>query len=152
MAITEAPAVDRRTRSRARLESLVQSRTQTLSLLTQLAGQQPFTHDPETEKALRKFCQALIDYTAGAHFQLYRYFADNRERRQSVLDVADRVYPRIIETTDIILRFNEKYEAMSLDNGLEFLANDLSRLGECLAERISLEDSIIEAMGGGQAR
>jgi regulator of sigma D len=147
MTTTEAPAVERRTRSRENLDALVQSRTQTLSLLTQLAGQQPFTPDLETEKALRKFCQALIDYTASAHFQLYRYLADKRERRRSVRDAADKAYPKIIETTDIILRFNDKYEAISLDNGLEYLASDLSRLGECLAERISLEDSIIEAMG-----
>jgi len=150
MTISEAPAVDRRTRSTKKLDALVQSRTQTLSLLTQLAGQQPFAASPETEKFLRKFCEALIDYTASAHFQLYRYLADNRERRQSVLDAAGKAYPQIIQTTDTILRFNDKYESMSFDNGLEFLAGDLSALGECLAERISLEDGIIMAMGGGK--
>jgi regulator of sigma D len=94
------------------------------------------------------FCEALIDYTASAHFQLYRYLADNRERRTSVLSLADELYPRIVETTDQILRFNDKYEAMSLDNSVEFLAVDLSNLGECIAERIRLEDQVINAMGG----
>jgi len=37
---------------------------------------------------------------------------------------------------------------MSLDNSVEFLALDLSSLGECLAERIQLEDRVITAMGG----
>jgi len=140
--------VDRRTKSRDRLDGLVQSRTETLSLLTELAGRQPFTADPEIERALRRFCEALIDYTASAHFQLYRYLADNRERRQSVLTMADRIYPRIVETTDVILRFNDKYEAMSLDISVKFLAADLSNLGECLADRIQLEDRIITAMNG----
>lgn len=140
--------LDRRIKSREKLESLVHSRTETLSLLTELAGRQPFSPEPGVEKALRRFCETLIDYTASAHFQLYRYLADNRERRESVLAVADKIYPRIVETTDVILRFNDKYEAMSLDNSVEFLAVDLSNLGECLAERIQLEDRIIDAMSG----
>jgi regulator of sigma D len=140
--------VDRRSKSGEKLTALVESRTETLSLLTELAGRQPFNPEPNTEQALRRFCEALIDYTASAHFQLYRYLADNRERRQSVLAIADKIYPRIVETTDVILRFNDKYESMSLDNSVEFLAMDLSNLGECLAERIQLEDRVIKAMNG----
>lgn len=101
------------------------------------------------EKALRQFCEALIDYTASAHFQLYRYIADNRERRQLVNSIADELYPRIVETTDQILRFNDKYESMSLDNSVQFLAEDLSSLGECIADRILLEDQVIKAIRGG---
>ena len=140
---------DRRRRSREKLDALVSSRTTTLALLTELASKQPFTPEPSMEKALREFSEALIDYTASAHFQLYRYLADNRERRQSVISLADELYPRIVETTDLILRFNDKYEAMTLDNSVEFLAHDLSSLGECLADRIQLEDQVIKAMNGG---
>lgn len=141
--------VDRRQKSREKLDALVSSRTATLALLTELAGRQPFTPEPSMEKALRSFCETLIDYTASAHFQLYRYLADNRERRTSVLSIADEVYPKIVETTDQILRFNDKYEAMSLDNSVEFLAVDLSNLAECIAERIQCEDVVITAMSGG---
>ena len=141
--------VDRRQQSREKLDALVTSRTATLSLLTDLAGRQPFTPEPSMEKALRSFCETLIDYTASAHFQLYRYLADNRERRASVLSIADELYPKIVETTDQILRFNDKYEGMSLDNSIEFLAMDLSNLAECIAERIQCEDEVISAMSGG---
>lgn len=140
--------IDRRKQSQAKLQALVQTRTETLSLLAELANRQPFSPDPSTEDTLRRFCQALMDYTASAHFQLYRYIADNRERRGSVLAIAERIYPRIVETTDVILRFNDKYESMSLDNSVEFLDVDLSSLGETLAERIQLEDQVISAMGG----
>lgn len=140
--------IDRRKQSQAKLQGLVQTRTETLSLLAELASRQPFSPEPATEDTLRRFCQALMDYTASAHFQLYRYIADNRERRQSVLAIAERIYPRIVETTDVILRFNDKYESMSLDNSVEFLDVDLSSLGETLAERIHLEDQVISAMGG----
>ena len=67
--------VDRRQRSRDKLDALVSSRTATLSLLTELASRQPFNPEPSVEKALRSFCEALIDYTASAHFQLYRFLA-----------------------------------------------------------------------------
>lgn len=138
--------VDRRQKSREKLDALVASRTETLSLLAELAERQPFSPDPSMEKALRRFCEALIDYTASAHFQLYRYLADNRERRRTVLEIADELYPKIVETTDTILRFNDKYEGMSLDNSVEFLAVDLSNLGECIADRIQYEDRVIQAM------
>ncbi len=140
---------DRRGNSIEKLDGLVSSRTATLALLAELATRQPFHPEPSMEKALRKFCEALIDYTASAHFQLYRYLSDNRERRRTVLTIADRLYPTIVETTDVILRFNDKYESMSFDNSVEFLAVDLSNLGECLADRIQCEDEVINAMRGG---
>jgi regulator of sigma D len=142
---------DRRRRSGEKLDALVSSRTETLALLADLATRQPFQADPSTERAIRKFCEALIDYTASAHFQLYRYLADNRERRQAVLAIADELYPKIVETTDSILRFNDKYESMSIDNSVEFLAMDLSSLGECIADRIQYEDRVIAALGGNPA-
>ena len=141
--------VDRRHKSSEKLEALVSARNETLALLTELANRQPFHADQSMEKALRRFCEALIDYTASAHFQLYRYLADNRERRKAVLSVADELYPKIVETTDKILRFNDKYEAMKLENSIEFLAMDLSSLGECIADRIQYEDQVISAMNSG---
>ena len=94
----------------------------------------------------------MIDYAASAHFQLYRFISDKLERRVAVLKVADLVYPKIIRTTDRILRFNDKYEKVDLLNGsvevLALLDSDLSDLGETLAERIQLEDQVIGAMTG----
>ena len=146
---SEYQGIDRRGNSVEKLNVLVSSRTTTLALLAELATRQPFHPEPSIEKALREFCEALIDYTASAHFQLYRYLSDNRERRRSVLSIADKLYPTIVETTDVILRFNDKYESMSFDNSVEFLAVDLSNLGECLADRIQCEDQVINAMRGG---
>ena len=143
---------DRRGRSREKLATLVQTRTETLSLYSELANQRPFEADEVTSEALQEFCQALIDYAASAHFQLYRYISDKLERRTPVLEVADRIYPKIVQTTDNILRFNDKYEAVDLFNGdkevLALLDSDLSRLGETLAERIQLEDQVIGAITG----
>jgi regulator of sigma D len=146
---SEYQGIDRRGNAAEKLDVLVSSRTATLSLLAELATRQPFHPEPSMEKALREFCEALIDYTASAHFQLYRYLSDDRERRSSVLSIADKLYPIIVETTDVILRFNDKYESMSFENSVEFLAVDLSNLGECLADRIQSEDQVIVAMRSG---
>jgi len=148
----EAATNDRRSGSREKLATLVRTRSETLSLYSELANQRPFEADEVTNEALQEFCQALIDYAASAHFQLYRYISDRLERRTPVLEVADRIYPKIIRTTDNILRFNDKYESVDLLNGdkeiLALLDSDLSRLGETLAERIQLEDQVIGAMTG----
>ena len=147
-----APGTDRRSGSREKLATLVQTRTATLSLYSELANQRPFEADEVIGEALQEFCQALIDYAASAHFQLYRFISDKLERRTAVLEIADRVYPRIAQTTDTILRFNDKYETLDLHNGgseaLAVLDSDLSRLGEALAERIQLEDQVIGALAG----
>lgn len=147
-----AAGSDRRTRSKEKLATLVKTRSETLWLYSQLANQRPFEPDEYTNEALQEFCQALIDYAASAHFQLYRFISDRIERRAPVLEVADRIYPRIVQTTDNILRFNDKYETVDLLNGdreiLALLDADLSLLGETLAERIQLEDQVIGAMTG----
>ncbi|MCG6865842.1 MAG: Rsd/AlgQ family anti-sigma factor [Thiogranum sp.] len=143
---------DRRGRSREKLANLVKTRSETLSLYSELANHRPFEADEVTSEALQEFCQALIDYAASAHFQLYRFISDRLERRTQVLELADRIYPKIVQTTDSILRFNDKYEEVDLTNGdreiLVLLDSDLSRLGETLAERIQLEDQVIGAMTG----
>ena len=145
-------ASERRGRSREKLTTLVKTRSETLSLYSELASQRPFEADEVTNEALQEFCQALIDYAASAHFQLYRYISDKLERRTAVLDVADRIYPQIAQTTDSILRFNDKYQDVNLLNNelglLALLDADLSSLGETLAERIQLEDQVIGAMTG----
>ena len=143
---------DRRGRSRDKLATLVRTRSETLSLYSELANHRPFEADEVTSEALQEFCQALIDYAASAHFQLYRFISDKLERRTAVLDVADRIYPKIVQTTDRILRFNDKYEDVDLLNDdqeiLGLLDADLSTLGETLAERIQLEDQVIGAITG----
>lgn len=142
---------DRRARSQERLLALVASRNETLVRYSSLAGIRPYQNDENTTQALRDFCQSLIDYAASAHFQLYRYIADGKERRQAVRAIAEQIYPQIAATTDQILNFNDRYDVSDLDQErIEHLAEELSRLGEMLADRISLEDEVIQAMTRGK--
>ncbi|MEE9492080.1 MAG: Rsd/AlgQ family anti-sigma factor [Gammaproteobacteria bacterium] len=152
VAVNSHTEEDRRSASTEKLATLVQTRTATLSKYTSLAGQRPFSEQADLSNVLREFCETLIDYTASAHFQLYRYIAEKMERRTAVREIASQVYPHIIKTTDTILNFNDKYEnIMSCNKRNELcktLDEDLSHLGEALAERIHFEDQVISAIAG----
>ena len=149
MQISSASA-ERRYAAKTKLNTLMGSRTETLSLYNQLAGLRPFKPDQEVQMALQEFCEALVDYTASAHFQLYRFLDEGTERRVKVLDVAKQVYPNIADTTQQILDFNEKYDCEENCNDLSELDSDLSNLGEILADRILYEDQVIAAISSGR--
>ncbi|MBI5040563.1 MAG: Rsd/AlgQ family anti-sigma factor [Gammaproteobacteria bacterium] len=44
--------------------------------------------------------------------------------------------------------FNDRYDVAPLETRIGNLADDLSQLGELLADRIQLEDQVIEALDG----
>lgn len=142
----QTPVVERRARSHREISSLVETRTDTLALLGELASRQPFTPEHDTQQLLQNFCESLIDYTATAHFQLYRHIDENKERRVAAREIAEKVYPRIAETTQSFLSFNDKYDCEDHCDNLSDLADDLSRLGEDLADRIDLEDQVIQVL------
>lgn len=140
---------DRRTGSQEMIGELLRLRERVLALYRDLAdAQRTMPNSPRVHDLLETFCQTLIDYTAGAHFRLYRHLDEKRERRRAVVEVAERVYGRILYTTDAILLFNDRYDFVR--NGrpscAATLAQDLSTLGERLADRIDLEDQVIEAL------
>ena len=139
-------AVERRSNSINKLHTLLETRTETLALLNQLAAMRPFNPDEGVQAVLQEFCESLVDYTASAHFQLYRFIEDGTERRTTVKDIATKVYPLISNTTRFILDFNEKYEDYSQLSAFQDLDRDLSLLGEVLADRITEEDEIIDVL------
>lgn len=143
---TEKPKFERR-RSMVAIERLVNARTEVLANYALLGSMQPFNDVGAVQEILQAFCQSLVDYAASAHFQLYRFFAEKNERRQEVADVAANIYPRVLEITNVILDFNDKYDCGDHCSQLSNLGTDLSVLGEQLADRIELEDKLITAFG-----
>ena len=134
---------ERRSDSHQQIRDLVSSRTDTLCKLSELASCKPFKPNRKTQHLLQEFCESLIDYTASAHFQLYRFIDERKERRKPVLDVAENIYPQIVTITQRILDFNDKYDCEDHCTDLLQLERDLSFLGEMLADRIELEDKLI---------
>ena len=143
---SDAPVVERRAQSHREIGALVESRTDALALLSELASKQPFKTEHDTQLLLQNFCESLIDYTASAHFQLYRHIDENKERRVAAREVAEDIYPRISEITQSFLDFNDNYDCEDHCDNLTELASDLSQLGELLADRIDLEDKLIAVL------
>ncbi len=137
---------ERRTGTRELVGNLLKERQQLLVRFCQLAGLEPYTPDKPVATRLQEFCQILVDYLAAVHFELYTRLSDGRERRQAVLKVAERHYPRLTVTTEHAVDFNDKYENINWSTVLETLPDDLSELGEVLAERFELEDKLFTAL------
>jgi len=142
----DIPVQERRGTSHDNILTLVSSRTDTLSLYSKLASKTPLSPDKPTQKLLQEFCESLIDYTATAHFQLYRHIDEKKERREPVQNIALSIYPQIASITQKILDFNDKYDCSDHCENFNNLGLDLSELGELLADRIDMEDQVINAL------
>ncbi len=137
---------ERRGKTSNLIENLLNERKQLLSLLLQSSNINVANLSDSDPELLDEFCQVLVDYIAACHFGLYERIVEGTERRKAVSDIAVNVYPRIEQTTQVALTFNEKY---NMDKGkidLSLIQQDLSKLGEELATRIELEDQLIRQL------
>lgn len=137
---------ERRVHTSQMIKELLQERQQMWNLYCEVAELKPFDqHKEPLEKILNRFCQILIDYISLGHFGIYRRIIEGTERRRSVIEAAEKLYPLIAEATEVALKFNDGYEnGQFTDRTL--LNHELSKLGEALATRIELEDRLIDAM------
>ena len=142
--------VDDATKPREKTEEMISKllteRQDMLVRFCRVAGLDPFTPDQPSREMLEEFCQVLVDYSAFGHFEIYSRILSGEERRQQVLDVANKVYPQIAEATEFAVAFNDKYDALTHTEPLDHLNDDLAKLGEEIAMRIDVEDQIIDAL------
>jgi len=135
---------NRRTRQTQTINNLLQERQQVLVSMCELAELETGEVPPDTViHNLRSFNQRLVDYTALGHFEIYERIIDGKERRGNIKRVADRVYPLISDTTQVIVDFNDKYDGVDEPESLADLYTDLSSIGEAMAERIESEDMLL---------
>jgi regulator of sigma D len=137
---------ERRVQSRNIIKSLVASRTETLTQYKHVMSYQPFEMSETLQEVLEDFCECMVDYSAKAHFNLYSYLDDKKERRGTVLKIADSVYPQLVDNTQKILDFHDKYSSDVSQLECGKLEHCLNSIGELLADRISLEDDVINAI------
>ncbi len=147
--VSEAPN-ERRARTRNEIKRLIGERNSVLSLYYNLAK---YADDSETDinntiELLEEFCQELVDYLATGHFEIYRRIEEGNERRGDITKLAEKIMPRINDTTQIAMAFNDLYEnTENIDEAtVKQLPNYLSKLGKELATRIELEDQFINAL------
>jgi len=103
-----------------------------------------------TQRGLQGFCELLMDYLSGGHFELYenliaeaKAFNDTR-----AVELGGQIYPRLQAITEAALAFNDRY-----DNGdsRDTFSTELKNLGALLHERFELEDCLIEVLHKAQA-
>lgn len=134
--------------------SLQAGRAEMLILFCRVAGVDPYGAQkkaPAVGVLLQQFCQTLVDYVASAHFLLYERIVNGTERRRAVADAAASLYPQISSCTDLAIEFNDKYDCGDHCSHLDHLSDDLSQLGQALAQRIELEDRLLSLMAAPRA-
>ncbi|MGB1702492.1 MAG: Rsd/AlgQ family anti-sigma factor [Cycloclasticus sp.] len=128
------------------IDELLEERKQVWSLYCSVSGIDEYQGQKTIEELLQEFCQLTIDYISLGHFGVYQRILEGNERRKSVLTAEERIYPNISAATEAVLDFSEKYQKTTPAMILNELANDLSSVGEHLANRIELEDELIGEM------
>ena len=147
--ISEAPN-ERRARTRNEIKRLIKERNSVLSQFYNLAkhAEDSVNDINNTVELLEEFCQELVDYMATGHFEIYRRIEEGNERRDEITKLADKIMPRINDTTQIAVAFNDLYENTENigEADVKQLPNHLSKLGKELATRIELEDQFINTL------
>jgi regulator of sigma D len=137
---------ERREGSQELIQHMLKERNQLLSLLLDVSSDSTQKESEQLATDLEEFVQVLVDYIAAGHFGLYERIAAGKERRKAISDLAVEIYPRIEQTTQIALAFDEKYNPENENRELEQFPQDVSMLGEELTTRIELEDKLIQLM------
>ena len=139
---------DRRSGTRSLIDKMLSERQRMLVLFERLAGVEPYADELPNNELLQEFSQILVDYIASGHFGLYERISQGKERRRAIVNLADKLYPRIANTTRVAIEFNDVYEKSNGERISANLTDLLSKLGEELAVRIELEDQLISEMLG----
>lgn len=137
---------ERRGASQELVQHMLKERNQLLTLLLQVSSDSSHKQSEQLVSDLEEFVQVLADYIAAGHFGLYERIAEGKERRKVVKSLAMEIYPRIEQSTQIALAFDEKYNPENEKRELDHFPEDISMLGEELTTRIELEDQLIQLL------
>lgn len=128
------------------IDRWLQERQNLLSLFVSIPQQEL---GDELVVELKQFSEILVDYVSSWHFGVYEHLlAEADEFNDGGLDLAKELDPKIRETTERVLAFNDTYSEKSrlCVQDIAHLSLDLSKLGEVLAERFELEEQLIERL------
>jgi regulator of sigma D len=140
---------ERRARTRKEIKQLIEERNAVLTQYYNLAKYAEANKETRNiPELLEEFCQEMVDYMAKGHFELYRRIEEGNERRDEIVQLANKIMPRINDTTQVAIAFNDRYDNTDdlKEENFEQLPQHLAKLGEELATRIDLEDQIINTL------
>lgn len=128
------------------VDSWLQERRQLLVQYCELAGLPPYEHQENalpTKERVEAFCEILMDYISAGHFELFDKIMDECSQVSDNKKLAEELYPKITETTDSALTFNDYYSNIGDEDELAGFDQNLAILGEKMEERFELEDKLL---------
>jgi regulator of sigma D len=131
------------------INKLLCKRQAMLVSFNRLIALKPFAKPAHVSLQLQQFCQMLMDYVALGHFEVYQCLEDQGGTAghcDRPKQLVKQLYPRIAQTTRTAVAFNDLYDNKESRRTLSMLSDELSALGEQLADRIELEDRLIAAI------
>ncbi|WP_086981786.1 sigma D regulator [Vibrio aphrogenes] len=94
---------------------------------------------------LQTFCQQVVDYISEGHFKIYDMVMSSWQSTGfSPTEEINQTYFKIVDTTEPLLNYTDKYADVDAEDELEDFDIDLSQIGEVLEERFELEDELIQ--------
>lgn len=113
----------------------------------ELAGLPPFERQPGAlpdSQSIKGFCERLMDYVSTGHFEVYDKIVTQNHSQD--VKLTEELFPKIAETTQDALTFNDAFADISDDSELSMFDAKLSSLGQRLEERFELEDRLINTL------
>lgn len=123
------------------IEKWLKERQELLVLYHQLFTIHPnesFVFEAET---LTHFCEILVDYVSCGHFRVFEKMAEAHKYHGAHISLDQNLLEKILQTTIHILDFNDKYTGQR--QHYQDMEEDLSQLGEHLANRLDWEDELV---------
>ncbi|MGM0767872.1 MAG: sigma D regulator [Pseudomonadota bacterium] len=118
-----------------------------------LSGENDYSQTEALREKFVRLCEVLVDYVSAGHFEIYeQLIQEAREFNDGGLELAAKLYPRIAQTTETALNFNDRLDGKTLTEAdVRELFTELSELGEILESRFEMEDYLIEHLHNAHA-
>ncbi|MEQ9545738.1 MAG: sigma D regulator [Marinobacter sp.] len=128
------------------IDRWLKERQELLVHYCELSGESDFSQTEALREKFVRLCEVLVDYVSAGHFEIYeQLIQEAREFNDGGLELAAKLYPRIAQTTETALNFNDRLDGKSLsERDVRELFDQLSELGEILESRFEMEDYLIE--------
>jgi regulator of sigma D len=129
-----------------RIENWLEARKKLLVSYCELSETRDFSNEcPQQGMQLQTFCEQLIDYTSEGHFEIFEQLLNEGYLFSDAkgLAIGEKLLTTIHSHTELVVDFNDKYLATE---DLTTLAADLSVLGEVLAQRLEVEDKMVDIL------
>ena len=129
-----------------RIENWLKARKNLLVSYCSLSEIREFSNEcPQQGMQLQTFCEQLIDYTSEGHFEIFEQLLNEGYLFSDAkgLAIGEELLTTIHSHTEAVIDFNDKYLAT---DDLTTLAPDLSVLGEVLAQRLEVEDQMVDIL------